>query len=73
MSRKFKTERKRQRQLREFRHRHRNNRAIPRHDLIEKKKPLVPSFPTRGQDAENRWAYHVLRLQYHARDYCEKD
>ena len=53
----------RERQPREFSHKHRNNRAIPRHEMIVEKKPPVPSFPTQQQDAENRWFYHVLRLQ----------
>ena len=55
----------RKQQLREFRHchKHRKNRAIPRHDLIEKKKPPVPSFPTQQQDSSERWDYHILRLQ----------
>ena len=54
----------RKQQPREFRtQRHRKNRAIPRHDLIEKKKPPVPSFPTQQQDSSERWDYHILRLQ----------
>ena len=53
----------RERQPREFSHKHRNNRAIPRHEMIVEKKLPVPSFPTQQQDAENRWFYHVLRLQ----------
>lgn len=53
----------RERQPREFSHKHRNNRAIPRHEMIVEKKPPVPTFPTPAQDAESRWLYHVLRLQ----------
>ena len=62
----------RERQPREFSHKHRNNRAIPRHEMILEKKPPVPTFPTQQQDSENRWFYHILRLQSHARACCEK-
>ena len=65
--------RKQQQQPREFRtQRHLKNRAIPRHEMIVEKKPPVPTFPTQQQDSENRWFYHILRLQSHARACCEK-
>ena len=53
----------RKRHPREFSHCHKN-RAIPRHEMIVEKKPPVPTFPTQKQDAEDRWFYNVLRLQY---------